>query len=206
MCLRLCEAADKSMVDVLLHAVPLDLPPTARTPTVAAHASGYGCTGSWLFGIDKNTRSPSLARNLLQEITSLEAAEERARRGAGIPARHDFFDLHGEEDIPGMEYFTWRKLLRGCGARSRRRSVGKMGSGKEIARIHQLIQDKLLLCLQIAQLYAAEYQKIRRDGPENIRAAALGEKLRAVKPVAQDMLNKITEALRAQGGNHSSNP
>ena len=55
--------------------------------------SGYSCAGSWMYGIEQGTRSPSLAGDLLQEVTSLEAAEERARRGAGIPTRREFFRL-----------------------------------------------------------------------------------------------------------------
>jgi len=118
--------------------------------------AGYACTGSWMYGIHRSTRSASLAKDLLQEITSLEAAEERARRGAGIPARHDFFEYHGHESVPGMEYQTWNQLLTNSAARTRRRGRLIAPEAKP-AYVHQIIHDEILDALQRAHLRIKDY-------------------------------------------------
>src|SRR5690606_25138172 len=105
------------------------------------------------------SRSPSLARELLQEMTSLESAEERARSGAGIPSRRDFFELRGHEPVPGMEPLTWLEVLRYCGARSRRRE--RVAPRANAARLYQVIQDELLACLQVAYHSRADYHANR---------------------------------------------
>jgi len=111
-----------------------------------------------MYAVHRSTRSPSLAKDLLQEMTSLEAAEERARRGAGIPARHDFFEFQGNEPVPGMEYKSWNQLLATCGARCRRRGR-VLHSSVNPAPVHQVIHEEILNALQRAQLRKDEYKK-----------------------------------------------
>jgi len=132
---------------------PLDPPVEAKKSI----PTGYGCTGSWMYGVHEATRSPSLARDLLQEITSLDAVEERARRGAGIPSRKDYFELHGNTSVPGMEYLTWRKLLRYAGSRARRRER-VLSEKVPPAQVYQLIHNEVLACLALAKLWIRDYQ------------------------------------------------
>lgn len=128
--------------------------------------TGYACTGSWMYGVHRTTRSPSLARDILLEITSLEAAEERARRGAGIPARREFFEIHGHEEVPGMEYVSWSELLRNCVARARRRER-VLPPEADAAKVYQVIHEQILSCLQRADMSLDRYSVSRNSDEIN---------------------------------------
>ena len=157
--------SNRSRVEIASVDDPMVKPLPKDLNSGPSHPAGYCCSGSWLYGIHRSTRSPSLARDLLQEITSLDAAEERARRGAGIPARSDFFELHGNERVPGMEYVTWNQLVTQCGATVRRRGRVTSSTVKP-ARVHQVIYREILDALQRAYLRKAQYnegEKTRED-------------------------------------------
>jgi KaiC/GvpD/RAD55 family RecA-like ATPase len=118
--------------------------------------AGFCCAGSWYYGVHRTSSSPSLARELLQEMTSLEAAKKMAGLGAGIPSRGDFFELHGEENVPGMEYLSWNQLVTECGATVRRR--GRIvPSTVNPAPVHQTIHREILDALQRAYLRKRDY-------------------------------------------------
>jgi hypothetical protein len=89
-------------------------------------------------------------------MTSLEAAKKMAGLGAGIPSRGDFFELHGEENVPGMEYLSWNQLVTECGATVRRR--GRIvPSTVNPAPVHQTIHREILDALQRAYLRKRDY-------------------------------------------------
>jgi|GEM_PF-3566325 len=83
--------------------------------------TGYGCCGAWVVGVKSPTGAPGLAQVLLQEITSLNFAKKRARMGAGMPARQDFYRYYGDRPVTGMEYLTWSEMLMYLGSTARRR-------------------------------------------------------------------------------------
>lgn len=120
--------------------------------------TGYGCTGSWMYGISKRSRAPSLQAQLLRELTSLERGEERALMGAGMPARKDFFHMHGGEAVFGQPHLNWREFLRYNGSRARRRD--RVLAAKEITHtIYTVIHRELLACLRVAALHKQAYSE-----------------------------------------------
>jgi hypothetical protein len=131
-------------------------------------ATGYVCSGSWMYGVDKRSRESTIPAEVLAELTSLDNARRRAESGAGIPARKDFFHLDGEKPVKGMEYLKWRELLRYGGARSRRRDrvlddpLCPEGNPNRVAltdpsALYSMIQSEVLACLRIADLYRQQY-------------------------------------------------
>jgi len=136
-------------------------------------ATGYVCSGSWMFGVDAKSRSSEIQAQVLTELTSLDSAEKRADSQAGMPARKDFFYLKGGESIEYMEYLNWREFLRYSGARSRRRDrvlydprSAAMPAGSDLiaeesrrdpAELFGTIHREMLACLRIADLYRQEY-------------------------------------------------
>lgn len=118
--------------------------------------TGYSCVGSWMYGVSKYSRSPSLRGQLLHEMTSLESAQKRGRSRGGMPARKDYFHLHGDDEVPEMEYLNWREFLRYNGARARRRD--RVFANKETTReTYVEIQRAMLDCLRLAGLHKHSY-------------------------------------------------
>ncbi len=145
-------AHGKTLADVLAQGEKIwCLPPEAPENAIAGGAAltGYGCQGSWMYAVHRSSRSVRLARDLIQEMTSLAAAEERQRRGAGIPARKDFFRLHGRERVRFAENLTWRQLLRfGCARARRRHRV--LPRGVDASSIYEALHQEILSCLNEA--------------------------------------------------------
>lgn len=125
---------------------------------------GHGCSGAWMLGVHKSTRSPSLARDLLEELTSLHYAEERARRGGGFPARKDFYEFHGHEAVPDAPYLSWNDAVRYSAAHARRRDR-VMCARLPVAEIYRLIHKLVLDCL-------AEADRQRKLNPTEAQARA----------------------------------
>lgn len=115
----------------------------------AATLTGYSSSGSWLYSVHNRSLSLSLAKPLLEELTSLQAAEKRARLGAGLPSRKDFYATSGDEYAPNCENLSWRDILRFAGSRSRERAQAVSPSDDILARFH-LISERLLDLLQRA--------------------------------------------------------
>lgn len=161
--------------------------------------TGYVCSGSWMFGIDKHSRSSDIQSRILAELTSLESAELRASTGAGLPARKDFFYLHGEKAVTGMPYLQWRELLRYGGSRCRRRdrvlvdyaSVANLPDGQkkgtrnaieDPSEIYETIHRQMLNCLRIADLHRQMYAR-GGEGQRTAIAAATKQATLAIDAI-----------------------
>lgn len=130
--------------------------------------TGYGCCGAWMVGVKSPAGAPGLAQVLLQEITSLNFAKKRARMGAGLPARQDFYRYYGDRPVTGMEYLTWSEMLMYLGSTSRRRdriymepdikktgtksaaSAVKTSPRVDPAEMHRLIHHALIEIMHVA--------------------------------------------------------
>ncbi|MHB8519876.1 MAG: hypothetical protein ACYDH9_03870 [Limisphaerales bacterium] len=157
-------------------------------------ATGYVCSGSWMYGVGRGSRSSEIQAQVLAELTSLDSAQDRAKSGAGMPARKDFFYLNGEKPVKGMDYLNWRELLRYSGSRARRRDRVLLGppSGKagepptgaldDPAPLYGIIQHELLTCLRIADLHRQEYA---------MGGSHATEVIGAVSRVAHQAINRI---------------
>jgi KaiC/GvpD/RAD55 family RecA-like ATPase len=160
-----------SDLDAVLQAFDQD-PFATASLTGKPILTGYGCTGSWLYGVHRATRSPSLARDILEELTSLEAAEQRATLGAGMSARRDFCELHGSDLVPGMEYFSWLTFLRYNCSRARRRER-VLPPGINPADVYKTIHEQILACLGAAAFWRREYIREKRSVVVRARQAAV---------------------------------
>ncbi len=119
---------------------------SGRAKSGRAIPTGYCCSGSWFFGVHHATKSPSLAADILEDLCSLETAELRASQGAGLPARKDFIEFHGHEEVKFAEHLTWRELFRYCASRSRRRER-VIRPGIDPRPVSAEIQRMMLECL-----------------------------------------------------------
>ncbi len=130
-------------------------------------ATGYSCTGSWMVGVQAKTHSAGLSCRLIDEITSLECAQERARRGAGMPARKDFYEFHGLHPVKHASYLQWNDLLRACGARARQRTR----ASEELVKVRDfnvIVGRQLRTCLQFAELHKQEYATADKDSRDEL--------------------------------------
>jgi KaiC/GvpD/RAD55 family RecA-like ATPase len=146
-----------------------DLSGITATATTQSVLTGYGCTGSWMYGVSKKSRAPALQSQMLREMTSLEWAEERARHGGGMPARKDFFQLRGGEEVPGMDYLNWREFLRYNGSRARRRDR-VLAEKQNTHSTYTVIQRELLACLRVAGLHMGEYAAAVKEYAAAVKA------------------------------------
>lgn len=113
--------------------------------------TGYGCCGSWMIGIKSPTGAPGLAQVLLQEVASLGFAKRRARMGAGLPARQDFYRYYGNRPVTGMEYLSWNEMLKFFGSRGRRRDrIYPEDGAVDPAKMHRKIQFSLVEVMEKA--------------------------------------------------------
>ena len=127
---------------------------------VVESLSGFACEGAWMGGADRTTRSPNLSAKFLTEITSLESTQQRAWLGAGIPARKDYYDQHGERTVPYSPHaeLTWNQLLRVAGARSCRRSrtfCARVRVSDAFAELDRAVFG----CLTLAEARREDYRK-----------------------------------------------
>jgi KaiC/GvpD/RAD55 family RecA-like ATPase len=129
--------------------------------------TGYCCAGSWMLGVERQTHSPDLSWKIIEEATSLDEARLRAETGAGMPARKDFLDSHGEKDVPYAEHLKWKDLLLFAGSRARRRDR-IVRRDREIADIFAKIIDSVTHCLTVA---AAAADRKHEGGKADVRRA-----------------------------------
>lgn len=156
-----------------------------------AAMSGFSCEGSWLVGADRTTRSPNLSAKILNEMTSLESGEERARLGAGIPVRKDFYEYHGRTPFPYAPdpELTWNRFLIAVGSRSRRRSrsfCARVRVSVAFAEIDRLVFD----CLTRAD--------VRRKDYTAKREAIVGELVGAATDAVHALFEWVRQEMRAQ--------
>ncbi len=144
--------------------------------------AGHSTSGSWLYSVHNRSLGLSLAKPLLEELTSLYAAERRSRLGAGLPSRKDFYATSGDEYVPYCANLTWSELLRFAGARCRKRTQVVAGDDDILARFH-LIAERLLDCLQRAY----------DDRPDDM--SGMGGKLQKAKKRAAEFVQEILESL-----------
>jgi len=169
-------------------------------------ATGYGCSGSWMYGVDIKSRSSQISARILSELTSLDAAHDRVATGAGMPARKDFFQLSGHQPVKGMEYLRWRELFRYGGSRARRRDgvlIERTAKGsdqrisEDPSRLYGIIYDEMLACLRIAELCREEYQLVAETGgnPGEIVSRVTERATIAIKRIhgVAEELNRLVE-------------
>lgn len=128
------------------HELRLDLL-SKESPTL----TGYGCTGAWFYAVHAGSRSVTLAPDILQEMTSLKSAIERAELGAGMPARKDFYDHMGHHPVKHAEHFTWSELYDHAGARARRRDRVLPTNCENAPEIYRYISSMVVRTLHAAQ-------------------------------------------------------
>lgn len=121
--------------------------------------TGYACEGSWMIGVDRTTRSPTLAAKFVLEIASLQASVSRAQLGAGIPARKDFYDYYGNSFVPCFPEadITWSELLRFLGSRSRCRTRS-FCARLHLSAVFEAIDRQMFHCLTLSGELRRQYE------------------------------------------------
>ncbi|MBN1612759.1 MAG: AAA family ATPase [Polyangiaceae bacterium] len=167
--------------------------------------TGYSCSGSWSFAVYRKTQRPLLSSKIVSEMVSLDAARERAKLGAGLPARKDFYEFHGHEAVTNAEYLSWRQLLTFCAARGRRRDR-VFCSAIPAASFYSEIARGVLDCLSVAHRYRASPPPSRdaRTDPkwvdhkaaaeEQMRNAARQTMRAIIRRIAEDMQHRASSA------------
>ena len=112
--------------------------------------TGYCCSGAWLVGVHGHTHSAGLSCKLIDEMTSLECVTERARMGAGIPARKDFYRFYGDEPVTHASYLTWLELLTFCGSRVRTRQTAVAFPGGSVRQMNVVLHKYIQAAIQYA--------------------------------------------------------
>jgi KaiC/GvpD/RAD55 family RecA-like ATPase len=134
-------------------------PPPKDLPARVTALTGYACQGSWMVGVARSTHSPSLAAKFLLEITSLGQSAERARQGAGIPARKDFYDFYGADPAPHFASgkVTWTDFLRYGQSRVRRRDRA-FCQRLRVSDALDHICRQVFRCLTVADQLGSQYR------------------------------------------------
>lgn len=113
--------------------------------------TGHGCCGAWMMGVKSPTGAPGLAQVVLQEMNSLTIVKKRARMGAGLPARQDFYQHYGNRPVVGMEHLSYSELLKFLGSRARRRDrIYGTDGNVDPAKMHKHIQHGLTQIMLLA--------------------------------------------------------
>lgn len=129
--------------------------------------TGHGCCGAWMLGVKSPTASPGIAQVVLEELTSLNFAKRRARLGAGLPARQDFYRYYGDRPVTGMNYLSWSDMLRNLGSRAHRRDrIYSPASQVDPAKMHQQIQGAMDHLMRHAGSVGATSQSIYKMAGE----------------------------------------
>jgi KaiC/GvpD/RAD55 family RecA-like ATPase len=168
----------------------------ARAPRAHANdhqvtgLTGYAASGAWLVGILEPSHSPNIAWSLIEEMTSLGSARDRATQGAGIPARKDFFEFYGNERLKHAEHLSWRDLLQFAGSRARRRdrTVCPM---VRVSEVLGAVYNRLMQCLTAAGEVAESGSELPPTAAEDHRLQEL-----AVDSMT-DILESVFEQMRA---------
>lgn len=147
--------------------------------------AGSGASGSWMYAVHHSSRSVSIARDLIQELTSTRAVYERAINGAGIPPRKDFYQSWGNESVPSAEHLTWNEMLRLNLAHARRRDR-VLCQGINAAEIYKLIREMVFRLLEFGDrnrwhtgMHKADFENRLRSA-WNLAEQAISEILRTV--------------------------
>lgn len=158
--------------------------------------TGYCCTGSWMVAVNSQAHSAGLSCRLIDEITSLECAHERAQRGAGLPARKDFYEYYGREPVTHAPYLEWNDLLRACGSRARQRNRA-INDEVKVRDFNAIVGRHLRSCMQFAELKREEKKK-----GEKMEAAAVTEMVRVSEAAAAAIFDEawrlVPEKIRAR--------
>lgn len=150
---------------------------------------GFGCSGTWMLGVLRNTHSPGLSWKLIEEMTSPESTRIRAEMGAGIPTRKDFYDFHGDTPVPRIpktEEIPWREFLTTAGAKVRRRDRAVCAK-VPLAQFSALIRSQMIRCVNIA---AAEREKSPSPA-KSIGVRPSSEILKRLNAVADDAARQV---------------
>ncbi|MBV6500684.1 MAG: Circadian clock protein kinase KaiC [Prosthecobacter sp.] len=144
--------------------------------------TGYGCCGAWMVGVKSPTGSPGLAHVLLQEIASLKVAKCRARMGAGMPARQDFYQHYGERPVPGISYLNWNQMLRFLASRARRRDRVYGDNGRiDPAHMHRVIHQALADIMMASRKKGADQSALIKSKAELLFKESKGAKNRDIQ-------------------------
>lgn len=168
--------------------------------------TGYVCSGSWMYGVDRKSRSSEIQAQILSALTSLDNAERRAEAGAGMSARKDFFYVKGDQPAKGMEYLHWRELLRYGAARTRRRDWVLASSNEPFddtrtalnnpTDLYTTVQSEMLSCLRLADLRRQEYAK-HKSTKEAGRKRIINQLLERAKAAVDEIYRKALKKRRA---------
>lgn len=140
--------------------------------------AGFGCSGTWMLGVATETHSPRASWKVIEELTGLEAAVERAELGAGIPARKDFYELHGAKSVPRIPgNVSWNDFLSNAGSRVRRRDVA-VCRRIPLSQLTTQIHLQIMRCLRSAV----------------IERNAAGSATKPASPEAVNTMNAVVEA------------
>lgn len=125
---------------------------SSKKSKIPVSLHGFACSGSWMLGVLRNTHSPGLSWKLIEEMTSRETNRVRAKMGAGIPTRKDFYDFYGDTHVPRMpEGFelTWNEFLTLAGSKVRRRDRS-VCSKVPLAQFSILLREEMIQCIDVA--------------------------------------------------------
>lgn len=174
---------------------PNSPPPQDGVPSAL---TGYSCAGSWMVGLFRSTPSPGLSSKYMEEICSLESAHQRAKLGAGLPARKDFFEFYGDEPVAYAEHMTWNQLYRSLGCRARRRERA-VCSYVPVSRVTRIVYDELRDCLAFSLAY-------RRHSTKGNGSAARATKASLIERASLAVHNMLTQTgkLMEQGATMES--
>ena len=157
---------------------------------------GFGCSGSWMLGVLRETHSPGLSWKLIEEMTSRESNRLRAEKGAGIPTRKDFYDFYGETHVPNLNPqfpMTWRRFLDVVGSKVRRRDRAVCGK-VQLASFATIVRDQVIRCIDVAkqsrERAAAEFlrQKTDMDWSSPPSRDAMTQMARVVEDATKNIL------------------
>lgn len=165
------ELEGRSLADVVCAAKPHSDRGSRTAETSVSALTGYAASGSWLVGGIEPIHSPGVAWNMMEEITSLANARKRAQFGAGIPARKDFIEFHGNDSVTHAEHLTWSELFKFAGSRARRRDR-TICAACSISSLTALIDRQVRYCLSMAADCPTDnnrLDKIAVDAVEEIR-------------------------------------
>ncbi|NQV27107.1 MAG: AAA family ATPase [Rhodopirellula sp.] len=154
--------------------------------------TGYTCEGSWMVGVGRSTCSPELAAKFIEEITSASSTLRRAELGAGIPARKDFYDFHGNTTTPLFPSgkVSWNQLLEYTVARARRRER-VVCYELQLALVMDVMNQKLHDVLATAAALQSQYVTATK------KDVAINMMQTKAKNAAEEILSYVMSQMRS---------
>ncbi len=157
--------------------------------------TGYCCSGSWMVGVDRSTHSPNLAAKFIEEICSTRRAVRRAKHGAGIPARKDFYDFHGHKSLfnfksikPNEYDISWRNFHKFAAARSRRRER-IVCPFMSVSLVLETLTQGMFHCLSVAEQRREAYRHSKEDVVQEMQTLARNAARKVFAQVEAEMRN-----------------